>query len=351
MNSLYQSFFRKILFRLEPEQAHDLTCGILGYAETIPIIKKIISQFLRVESKNISLFGLNFSNCVGLAAGLDKNGMFPGISSSLGFGHIEVGTVTPLPQPGNPKPRLFRYPEEKALVNRMGFNNVGAKAVVERLARYNPIGSRVSPIGINIGKGKNTLPEKAINDYLIGFETVVEQADYITINISSPNTPGLRLLHQKSFLEPLLRSLHELNHEIAKGRKSNPVPCLLKISPDESYKDLESIIELALENKFDGIIATNTTTRRNVNFPSLEKGGLSGKPLEHRSLSMIKFIVEESSNKLPVIGVGGIHDSDSAHKKLDAGASLLQLYTSFIYNGPLFPARLVNSLHTRSVWP
>ena len=190
MNSLYQSFFRKILFRLEPEQAHDLTCGILGYAETIPIIKKIISQFLRVESKNISLFGLNFSNCVGLAAGLDKNGMFPGISSSLGFGHIEVGTVTPLPQPGNPKPRLFRYPEEKALVNRMGFNNVGAKAVVERLARYNPIGSRVSPIGINIGKGKNTLPEKAINDYLIGFETVVEQADYITINISSPNTPG-----------------------------------------------------------------------------------------------------------------------------------------------------------------
>ena len=240
---------------------------------------------------------------------------------------------------------------DEAIINRMGFNNDGADVIINRIKQIYPKGERSVPLGINIGKGKNTPIDKAHEDYIYCLNQSFLQADYITVNISSPNTPNLRDLHKMDLIAPLLKILVNTNQSCAKKYKTLPVPLILKISPDESYKDLESIIELALENKFDGIIATNTTTGRDVNFPSLEKGGLSGKPLEHQSLSMIKFIVEESSNKLPVIGVGGILDSDSAHKKLDAGASLLQLYTSFIYNGPLFPARLVNSLHTRSVWP
>lgn len=351
MNSIYQSFFRRALFTLEPEFAHELTCGIMSYAETSSILKQILSRVFKVEGKEISLFGLNFPNCLGLAAGLDKNGMFPGISSALGFGHVEVGTVTPLAQPGNPKPRLFRYPNENALVNRMGFNNRGVKALVDRVAKYYPKHSRLSPMGINIGKGKNTPSEKAISDYIEGFQISNEQADYITVNISSPNTPGLRSLHQKDFLKPLLQSLQSLNQELATKSSSNPIPLLLKISPDEDYRSLESIIGLALEYNFDGIIATNTTICREMNATEIEKGGLSGGPLEKRSLEIIKFVVEESDHKLPVIGVGGIVDSESAHKKLDAGASLLQLYTSLIYKGPKFPSSLVNSLQNRFNWP
>jgi dihydroorotate dehydrogenase len=333
---------------LDPEKAHDLTCDFLGFAETIPFARQVIKRFYQFESPSISLFGLNFPNCIGLAAGLDKNAMFSSISSSLGFGHVEVGTLTPNAQPGNPQPRLFRYPESEALVNRMGFNNHGAIAAVERLRKYNPKGKRLSPVGINIGKGKETPPEEAIEDYLHGFKIVSTQADFITINISSPNTPGLRLLHQKSFLDPLLEEVQKLNKSLASKNSSKLIPCLLKISPDEDFKGLESIISSALDYEIDGLIATNTTTsRKNSDF---EMGGLSGKPLEERSLQSIKFIVKESENKIPVIGVGGIHDTESANKKLDAGSSLLQLYTSLIYKGPSFPSQLASSLNSRFAW-
>jgi len=353
VNIIYQHFFRKLLFKLDPETAHDLTCDMLGFAETLPFVRKSISKILKTPKHEISLFGLKFPNCLGLAAGLDKNAMFSGISSSLGFGHIEVGTVTPDPQPGNPKPRLFRYPNQRSLVNRMGFNNFGSKAIVERLSKYNPKGSRMSPVGINIGKAKNTAPDFAIEDYLSAFKNVAPQADYITINISSPNTVGLRLLHRKDFLSPLLKSLQSLNKQLSIKSFQRPLPCLIKISPDEDYNSLETIIQIALENKIDGIIATNTTLKRYPSEPKsfLEKGGLSGEPLALDSLEIIKFITKETNNMLPVIGVGGIHNTESAHKKLDAGASLLQLYTALIYNGPFFPSHLVKSLKTRYLWP
>ncbi len=353
VNTIYQHFFRKLLFKLDPETAHDLTCDILGVAETLPFVRNSISRILKTPDHKISLFGLSFPNCLGLAAGLDKNAMFSGVSSALGFGHIEVGTVTPVSQPGNPKPRLFRYPDQRALINRMGFNNLGSEALAERLNKYNPKGSRTSPVGINIGKAKNTSPDLAIEDYLSAFKNVASQADYITINISSPNTIGLRLLHQKDFLDPLLNSIQSLNKQLSTKSFQRPLPCLIKISPDEDFNSLETIIQIALENKIDGIIATNTTLKR---YPSnsgsfFEKGGLSGEPLALDSLEIIKFITKETNNMLPVIGVGGINDTNSAHKKLDAGASLLQLYTALIYNGPLFPSRLVKSLKTRYLWP
>ena len=353
MNTIYQHFFRKLLFTLEPETAHDMTCGALGIAERLPFIQKSIGRIINTPNQEISLFGLKFRNCLGLAAGLDKDGMFSGISSALGFGHVEVGTVTPEAQPGNPKPRLFRYPNQGSLVNRMGFNNLGSKALCERLSKYNPKGSRLSPVGVNIGKAKNTSPDLAINDYIQSFENVAPQADYITINISSPNTPGLRLLHQKDFLDPLLKNLQSTNEAFCGKLIEKPLPCLIKISPDEDYKSLETIIQIALDNQISGIIATNTTLKRFSSEPNsfFEKGGLSGKPLAHDSLEVIKFISKETNGMLPVIGVGGINDADSAHKKLDAGASLLQLYTALIYNGPFFPSCLIKSLKTRHLWP
>ena len=352
MNLFYQLFFRKFLFSLDPEIAHELTCSILAQVEKSNLLRRVVSKLTQTKSKPISLFGLDFPNCLGLAAGLDKNGQFSGFSSALGFGHVEVGTVTPLAQPGNPKPRLFRYPKEEALINRMGFNNLGAKALVDRLKLYNPKGNRISPIGINIGKGIKTSFENAIDDYLEAFSIVVSQADYLTINISSPNTPGLRNLQHKDFLDPLLCSIRDKNVKWAKKNKCLPLPCLLKISPDENFNSLEKIISLALSNCIDGIIATNTTIKRNRSLQTnfVETGGLSGRPLQHASLEVIKFVVRESNQRLPVIGAGGICDSESAHKKLDAGASLLQLYTSFIYNGPLFPSRLVHSLNSRYEW-
>lgn len=353
MSLVYQLFLRKFLFSLEPEVAHDMTCFLLSKGERSILLRKFLTRLTRTKGKSIRLFGLSFPNCIGLAAGLDKNGQFSGLSSSLGFGHVEVGTVTPLAQPGNPKPRLFRYEKEEALVNRMGFNNRGANALVKRLRLTNPKGARLSPVGINIGKGANTTIDNAIEDYLDAFSVVASQADYITINISSPNTSGLRDLHQDEFLHPLLESVRSKNLQWAKENECCPLPCLLKISPDEDFNSLGRIINLAFSNDIDGLIATNSTTRRRnfINKKSVERGGLSGRPLQDRSLQVIKFVVKEANQKLPVVGVGGICDSESAHKKLDAGASLLQLYTSFIYNGPFFPFRLVNSLHSRYNWP
>ena len=323
----------------------------MGFAETIPVFSKVLRSLIRVNDNPVKLFGLTFPNCVGLAAGLDKNGMFARISSALGFGHVEVGTVTPEAQAGNSLPRLFRYPNQVALVNRMGFNNLGAKAIVARLQKYYPKDTRISPVGVNIGKGKNTAPEKALDDYVSAFRCVAPQADYVTINISSPNTPGLRLLHNKNFLEPLLHGIKQTRLSVSKNHFKKSTPCLLKISPDEDFKNLEAIIGLAIEYDFDGIIATNTTIQRDFADEFNEAGGLSGKPLEDMSLEVIKFIAKETKQKLPVIGVGGILDTESAHKKLDAGASLLQIYTGYVYNGPLFPSRLVNSLNTRFNWP
>jgi dihydroorotate dehydrogenase len=345
----YHNLLRPLFFKLDPEQAHDIACNVLGFAERFRITKLLTRSFFRTESTPIELMGLTFPNYLGQAAGLDKNGFFPGMSSSLGFGHIEVGTVTPKGQPGNPRPRMFRYPKLNALVNRMGFNNAGSQALAEQISKVYPKGERFSPLGINIGKSKDTPLDQALVDYLAAFSDVAPQADYIAINISSPNTPDLRDLHQEKHLKPLLANIRSHNLEWAANNDCRPIPCVLKISPDEDYKSLEKIVSLALDNSFDGIIATNTSIYRNEASQGIrfEKGGLSGMPIERKSTEAIRFVAKLTNHKLPIIGVGGIFDRDSALRKLDAGASLLQIYTAFVYDGPNFPSKLANSLAYR----
>lgn len=349
MNSIYKSLLRPFLFNLDAEQAHNWACRFLSLTEHSNLSRKLIQLVSSTNSSDINLFGLTFRNQIGLAAGMDKNGQFPKTFSSLGFGHIEIGTVTPKPQTGNQLPRLFRYPNYNAIVNRMGFNNDGVEEIVKRIENLYPKGKRSSPLGINIGKGKNTPIENAIEDYIFCLNKSYNQADYITINISSPNTPNLRDLHKSSLISPLLKSLAKENEICAKKFKQDPMPLLLKISPDESFKTLEFIISTAQENGFSGVIATNTSVSRfqNKNFESFESGGLSGKPIQDKSTEIIDFIAKLTEYKFPIIGVGGISSVNSAIQKIDAGAVLLQFYSALIYQGPLFPSKLVRAIAKR----
>lgn len=347
MSLLYENLLRPFLFKFDPELVHDVACNFLGFANRSQVLKFITKSLVRTQSPSVELFGLNFPGYVGQAAGLDKDGRFPGISSALGFGHVEVGTVTPGGQSGNAKPRLFRYPDSGALVNRMGFNNKGSEALAKHISKFYPKGKRISPLGINIGKSKSTPLDQAVDDYLTAFTDVFLQADYIAINISSPNTPDLRNLHRENHLVPLLKSIRSRNLEMAQKLDQAPLPCLLKISPDEDYNSLERIVSHAIDNSFDGIIATNTSAGRVNGSQAFEKGGLSGRPIEHKSSQIIRFISRLTDFKFPIIGAGGIFNEDDALRKLDAGASLLQIYTSFVYNGPFFPSALANSLAYR----
>ncbi len=349
MSLLYENLLRPLLFKFDPEYVHDVACNFLGFANRSHVLKFITKSLVRTQSPSVELFGLNFPGYVGQAAGLDKDGRFPGISSALGFSHVEVGTVTPGGQTGNAKPRLFRYPDSGALVNRMGFNNKGSQALAEHISKFYPKGKRRSPLGINIGKSKSTPLDQAVDDYLTAFTDVFRQADYIAINISSPNTADLRHLHRENYLVPLLKNIRSRNLEMAQKLDQAPLPCLLKISPDEDYSSLERIVSHAIECSFDGIIATNTSAGRINGTPmtSFEKGGLSGKPIESKSSQIIRFISKLTNFKFPIIGAGGIFTKDDASRKLDAGASLLQIYTSFVYKGPFFPSALANSLAYR----
>lgn len=288
-----------------------------------------------------TVFGIHFQNPVGLAAGFDKDARLFDELGCLGFGHIEIGTLTPKPQPGNPKPRMFRLKADGALINRMGFNNEGVNEAVKRLKKRK---SKVI-IGGNIGKNKITPNEQALDDYEICFETLFEHVDYFVLNVSSPNTPGLRDLQEKEPLRALLVRIKELN-----GRKKNPKPILLKIAPDLTNTQLDDIIDLVLATKTDGVIATNTTTSRLglktdvAEVHEMGIGGLSGKPLAKRSTEVIRYICEKSGNAFPVIGVGGIHSSEDAIEKLEAGASLVQVYTGFIYEGPGIVRRICRGI-------
>ena len=274
-------------------------------------------------------------------------------SASLGFGHVEIGTVTPKSQSGNTKPRLFRYPKYNALVNRMGFNNDGVDVIIKRINKFYPKGNRTVPLGINIGKSRQTEISDAHEDYIYCLRKSHGQADYITINISSPNTKNLRELHKDSYIKPLLKNLVSVNQELAKRYKSSPVPLLLKISPDEKFITIENIVCLAKELGFSGVIAANTSAERlhNNTVESFEHGGLSGEPLEIKSNNLIKFISKVTNYDFPIIGVGGIGSTDAAIKKLDSGATLLQIYTPLVYEGPFFPSKLIHSLkHRKRKW-
>jgi dihydroorotate dehydrogenase len=327
--------FRWFVFKLDAEQAHYLTLNWLNFLIRIPFVKTILYWLYGSKPKSINLFGLNFSNAVGLAAGLDKNARYIEALAALGFGHIEVGTVTPLPQSGNDKPRLFRLVKDEAIINRMGFNNDGVDAIKNNILKFksqNP-GSGII-IGGNIGKNKITPNEHAVNDYVICFEKLFDVVDYFVVNVSSPNTPDLRALQDKEPLKVLLSTLQSFNN-----RKSVRKPLLLKIAPDLSNEQLDDIIEIANDVKLDGIIATNTTISRDhlltdqATIMEIGAGGLSGKPLSHRSTEVIRYL-HQKQPQLPIIASGGIMSATDAKEKVAAGSVLVQLYTGFIYEGP-----------------
>ncbi len=290
--------------------------------------------------------GIDFPNPIGLAAGFDKDAKLYSELSALGFGFIEVGTITPKPQPGNDKPRLFRLPKDSAIINRMGFNNHGVEQMVINLKKNN---SRVI-IGGNIGKNKNTPNEDAVKDYIICFESLFNVVDYFVVNVSSPNTPGLRALQEKEPLLKILNALQILNNQLAIEYSKKRKPVLLKIAPDLTNEQLDEIVEVLHASGLDGVIATNTTiSRENLNSDAQEiarigAGGLSGKPLAKRSTEVIKYLAERSDKKFIIIGVGGIHSETDAIEKLNAGADLIQLYTGFIYEGPALIQRIKKRL-------
>ena len=326
------ALIKKALFLFPAEIAHSLTMYLLKISFKIPGIKNIILRLFTVRSKKIErkLWGITFPNPVGLAAGFDKNADFLNELSCFGFGFIEIGTVTPLPQEGNPKPRLFRLISDEAIINRMGFNNKGVKSVVEKLKNR----PKNLIVGGNIGKNKNTPNEKASADYVACFDTLFDHVDYFVINVSSPNTPNLRELQDKTPLTKLIKAVQERNKS-----KETPKPLLLKIAPDLSNDQLIDILNICNETQLDGLIATNTTLSRDSlkeQSEAIEKmgaGGLSGLPLADRSTEVIKFL-RSKNQKIPIIGVGGVGDVSKALEKIDAGANLIQIYSGFIFKGP-----------------
>jgi len=324
---------KPFFFALEPEAAHNRVTKGLSAFQKIWGAKSILKSSFCVESPRLErrVFGLTFKNPVGLAAGFDKNAEFVEELSHLGFGFIEIGTVTPKPQPGNERPRMFRLVDDEALINRMGFNNQGVDVAAGRLKALKNKNRII--IGGNIGKNKVTPNEQAVNDYIYSFHALYPYVDYFVVNVSSPNTPGLRDLQEKEPLTHLLNELQSLNK-----LKPKPKPILLKIAPDLTNSQLDDIIDIVQNTKIAGLIATNTTIGRE-NLKSSqglqkETGGLSGKPLSHRSTEVIRYISQKTGNAFPIIGVGGIHSAEDALEKLNAGASLIQVYTGFIYEGP-----------------
>lgn len=325
---MYKQLIRPILFCFDPEAVHYFTFSAVRFANKIPGFSTLFKSIYEVNDKRLEreVFGLKFKNPVGLAAGFDKDAKLYQELSNFGFGFIEIGTLTPKGQEGNPKQRLFRLREDSAIINRMGFNNGGVEEAVLRLKKNKGV-----LIGGNIGKNKVTPNEDAVKDYEICFNALFDYVDYFVVNVSSPNTPNLRALQDKEPLTQLLQTLQNLN-----TAKSNPKPILLKIAPDLTDEQLLDIIDIVKETKIAGVIATNTTISREglQSVNKIEAGGLSGKPLTKRSTEVIRFLSEKSNKAFPIIGVGGIHTAEDALEKLEAGASLIQLYTGFIYEGP-----------------
>lgn len=327
MYGLYP-LIRPLVFCLDAESAHHLTLCALKKAHKIGLLKEAASATV----KGVEVMGLHFPSVVGLAAGLDKNGDFIDALGALGFGFIEVGTVTPRPQPGNPKPRLFRIPEAQAIINRMGFNNLGVDHLIDQVnsSRYRGI------IGINIGKNFDTPIERAVDDYLIGLDKVFPFASYVTVNISSPNTANLRDLQSRDQLAALLGPLKERQQQLQQQHQRT-VPLVLKIAPDMDEETLAALAETLLVHEIDGVIATNTTlSRQGVEHSrhGNEQGGLSGAPLTQRSTAVVKALYQQLGDKIPIIAAGGIVSADDAQAKLDAGAKLVQVYSGLIYRGP-----------------
>lgn len=341
---MYKAIIRPLLFLFDPEKVHHFSFRFLRFVFAFPGGKKLLRSLYGYKSDRLSreLFGLKFKNPLGLAAGFDKDGIIGGNWENLGFGFVELGTVTPRPQVGNPKKRLFRLPKDKAIINRMGFNNRGVEHLVEQLKK-----TKRSDliIGGNIGKNKDTPNDQAFEDYRICFEALFPWVDYFVVNVSSPNTPNLRDLQEKEPLTRLLKGLQGLNQQ-----KDQPKPILLKIAPDLSEGQVDDILEIVRDSQIAGLVATNTTISREGLKTSEEEvkaigaGGLSGKPLTQRSTEMIAYIHRQSRGSVPIIAVGGIMTPADAQAKLDAGASLVQVYTGFVYEGPGFAKKVCKGI-------
>lgn len=331
---MYRLLIRPILFLFDPEKVHYISFSTIKFLSNIGLSGLFKSMFL-IEDKRLEreLFGLKFKNPVGLAAGFDKNAVLYNELSDFGFGFVEIGTLTPKPQNGNPKKRLFRLKADHAIINRMGFNNKGVFEAAEKLKKEHRV-----LIGGNIGKNKVTPNNEAIKDYLICFDALFDYVDYFVVNVSSPNTPGLRELQDKEPLMALLNELQLENSKLSTRKNTIRKPILLKIAPDLTDSQLLDIIEIVDTTKIDGVIATNTTiSRENLKSHALlieEAGGLSGAPLKNRSTEVIRFLADKSNKSFPIIGVGGIHSAEDAIEKLEAGADLIQLWTGFVYEGP-----------------
>ena len=352
MDFLYERVIRPRLFGLDSERAHELGVDAMAFLGRLGPLCRAMEAFshLPASARPVTAFGLSFPNAVGLAAGFDKNARAWPAAAALGFGHVEIGTVTALAQPGNPKPRMFRYPREEAVINRMGFNNEGAQAVAQRLSKLPGPGKRRIPLGVNLGKSKVADIDQATADYLASFRLLADYADYVVLNVSSPNTPGLRQLQDEARLRELLAAVTAANRERATARSGKRLPILLKIAPDLTFRQIDAVLGVIAEYGLDGIIATNTTLARPGVFASVkESGGLSGAPLRQRSTQIIAYIARATEGRLPIIGVGGITTTEGAGEKLDAGATLVQVYTGLVYRGPFFARALALALRDRQV--
>jgi len=345
---MYKFLIRPLLFLFDPEKIHHFTFGLIKLTSKIPLISLFRRKTYAVNNDKLKqkLFGLDFKNPVGLAAGFDKNGVLYNLLADFGFGFVEVGTVTPKPQKGNPKKRLFRVKKDFGLINRMGFNNNGVDALVEKLKhkKTNII------IGGNIGKNTDSLPENIINDYKLNFEKLHNLVDYFVVNVSCPNVGSMAKLQDKDFQIELLESLQKINQS-----KSKQKPILLKIAPDLNENQLDEVIEIVKQTKIDGVIASNTSVNRDnltTSKSELEKignGGLSGQPVKDRSTKVIKYLADNSNHAFPIIGVGGIHSATDAIEKLNAGASLIQIFTGFIYEGPTLVKKINKAIIEQNI--
>ena len=349
MSWFYRRLLRPAFFRHDPEAVHNFTMRWLNRASQHPTALEATETICGSPQLPVDLFGLHFPNPVGLAAGMDKSAEAVPAWKALGFGHTELGAVTWRAQPGNPKPRVFRAPPAEAIVNRMGFNNPGAEAVAKELEHWHQSGRWPKhPVGVNLGKSKITLLEEAAQDYANSFRVLWPHADFFVVNVSSPNTPNLRQLQDKSALNEILAALQEVN--AAASRQSAAKPILVKVAPDLTFDVLDEILSLVSERQVAGIVATNTTIARpasddpRVQKTYAEMGGLSGRPVRERSTEVIRHLYRQSKGLIPIIGVGGIFTVEDAWEKITAGASLIQLYTGFIYEGPTLPKRIVAGL-------
>jgi dihydroorotate dehydrogenase len=346
---MYKKLVRPLLFNFDPEKVHHLATGFLKPLFSVPVINSAVKNYATVKDKRLEkeLFGLKFDNPVGIAAGFDKNAAFYNELGNLGFGFIEIGTVTPKGQPGNPKPRLFRLPKDKALINRMGFNNGGLDAAIKNLKNRK---TKVI-VGGNLGKNTATPNSEAVEDYVLLFKGLFDYVDYFTVNVSCPNISDLRELQDQDALLEILNRLQQINQ-----KKPKPKPILLKLSPDLNNKQLDEVIDIVKQTGIDGVVAVNTTISREGlttdkdRVKAIGKGGLSGKPVKDRSTEIIRYLAEKSNKAFPIIGVGGIFTPEDALEKLNAGADLVQVFTGFVYEGP-FIARKINNylrIHLKS---